>query len=324
MLQKLKELSKGELHIHLNGLFETSVIKEIIIEEGSILPPNFDVNKHLNHKQPKSNLVEYLKPWDVLILIPISVQNLSRLVESAFEKLKNDNVKFVEIRSTVIYLSNLLNLNLPKTLEILIGILDIHSYKNDVNYGLIFTISRSEFSSNNLSQLLKSYTEIGKPKRIIGLDLAGNEDYEISSDIPIMFRNARDKFGFNITIHAGETGNTNNIIKAIEDFKADRIGHGTSILGSRKAIELAVKNNVCIEVCPISNQLTNYQIEIDGKHPALFFMENNIPFVICADNPSIHLKSLSDDYNLLYNQGLPISVFENMYETQKKYSFLWK
>lgn len=322
MLQKLRELPKGELHVHLNGLFDTEIIKSIIKEEGIILPVNFDINKHLNHIEPKSNLLEYLKPWDVLRLIPQNISNLSRLIESGFQKLKNDNVQFVELRSTVIYLSNLLNLNLATTLELLIEILNTNSYKMGVNYGLIFTISRCEFSSNNLSHLLKAYIEIGKPDKIIGLDLAGNEDYVISSDIPFMFRNAKDKFGFNITIHAGETGNSDNIIKAIEEFDADRIGHGTSIFQSNKAIDLVVKNDICIEVCPISNQLTNYNLSLKGKHPSLFFSEKNIPFVVCSDNPSIHKKSLSDDYHLLYEHGLPLDTLENMYEKQKKYSFI--
>lgn len=324
MFQKILELPKGELHVHLNGLFDTEVIKSILIEEGTVLPSKFDIDKHLNHTEPKSNLVEYLKPWDVLRLIPLDIKNLSRLIESGFTKLKNDNVKFVEIRSTVIYLSNLLNLSLSKTLEVLIELLDMSAQKTDIEYGLIFTISRSEFSSNNLSHLIKSYIEIGKPAKIIGLDLAGNEDYDISSDISSMFSDAKYKFGFNITIHAGETGNANNIIKAVEEFKADRIGHGTSILQSQRAIELVAKNNVCIEVCPISNFLTNYKIEYQGKHPSLFFFENNVPFVICSDNPSIHKKNLSDDYYLLYNQGLSMEKIEQMFNIQTKYSFLWK
>ena len=276
MLQKLKELPKGELHIHLNGLFDTGVIKSIIQEEGIVLPANFDVNKHLNHFEPTSNLVDYLKPWDVLRLIPQKIGNLSRLIESGFNKLKEDNVKFVELRSTVIYLSTLLNLNLAATLEVLIEILNINSQKAGVDYGLIFTISRSEFSSNNLSQLIKAYIDIGQPRNIIGLDLAGNEDYTISPDISSMFRNAKKEFGFNITIHAGETGNSDNIIEAIEKFDADRIGHGTSILQSHKAIDLVVKNDICIEVCPISNLLTNYNLILNEKHPSIYFSENNM------------------------------------------------
>lgn len=322
MLQKIKDLQKGELHVHLNGLFDTEVIKSILKEEEVELPINFDINKHLNHFEPKKNLVDYLKPWDVLRLIPQNITNLSRLIESGFKKLKEDNVKFVELRSTVIYLSNILNLNLQSTLEILIEILNNNSINSGVDYGLILTISRSEYSSNHLSQLMKTYVDIGKPSKIIGLDLAGNEDYTISSDIPLMFRKAKDNFGLKITIHSGETGNVDNIIDAIENFDADRIGHGTSILKSYKAIDLVVKKDICLEVCPISNYFTDYNMNIDTKHPSIFFTENNIPFVICSDNPSIHNKTLSEDYYFLYEQGLSFDTIKKMFDNQKKYKFL--
>lgn len=322
MLEKIKELHKGELHVHLNGLFDSEVIKSIIKEEEVEIPINFDVDKHLNHFEPKINLVDYLKPWDILRLIPQNIENLTRLIESGFKKLKEDNVKFVELRSTVIYLSNILNLNLQTTLESLIEILNINSSRSGIDYGLILTISRSEFSSNHLSQLMKTYVDIGKPSKIIGLDLAGNEDYAISSSIPLMFRKAKDNFGLRITIHCGETGNVDNIIDAIENYNTDRIGHGTSILKSNKAVDLVVKKDICIEVCPISNYLTNYNINIDNKHPSIFFAENNIPFVICSDNPSIHNKPLSEDYHFLYEQGLSFETIKKMFENQKKYTFL--
>lgn len=322
MINNIKELQKGELHVHLNGLFDSEVIKSILKEEEVELPINFDVNKHLKHLAPKLNLVDYLKPWDVLRLIPKNIVNLSRLIESGFNKLKEDNVKFVELRSTVIYLSNILNSNLHNTLELLIEILNINSFKFGIEYGLILTISRSEFSSNHLSQLMKTYVDIGKPSKIIGLDLAGNEDYSISSDIPLMFRKAKENFGLRLTIHSGETGNVDNIIDAIENYNTDRIGHGTSILKSNHAIDLVVKNDICLEVCPISNYLTNYNINIDNKHPSIFFTENNIPFVICSDNPSIHNKPLSEDYHFLYEQGLSFETIKKMFENQKKYSFI--
>ena len=63
---------------------------------------------------------------------------------------------------------------------------------------------------------------------MIGLDLAGNEDIQVSRNIGNLFKEAKQKYNLNITIHAGETGNIRNIIDAIDIFGADRIGHGTA------------------------------------------------------------------------------------------------
>ena len=115
-----KQLAKADLHLHLNGLFDTNIIKQVLLDENTPIPSGFDLNQDLNVLNPKRNLVNYLKPWDVLRLIPKKQENLSRLIESGFENLFINNVKYVELRSSVVYLSLLLQKNLVDTIEILL------------------------------------------------------------------------------------------------------------------------------------------------------------------------------------------------------------
>lgn len=51
-------------------------------------------------------------------------------------------------------------------------------------------------------------------------------------------------------------------------------------------------------------------------------INHNIPFVICSDNPAIHRLSLSEDYVAFMQETKNFIVMDNMYETQKRYSFL--
>lgn len=91
---------------------------------------------------------------------------------------------------------------------------------------------------------------------MIGLDLAGNEDITPPPETASLFRSAKDKYGLGITIHAGETGNADNIRNAIISYGADRIGHGTAVIRSPEIMDLIRELDICIEVCPISNRLT--------------------------------------------------------------------
>ncbi len=62
-------------------------------------------------------------------------------------------------------------------------------------------------------------------KGIVGIDLAGNEADFPAEPFQKLFSIAQEQ-GLQITIHAGEWGGADNVRKAIEDFGAERIGHG--------------------------------------------------------------------------------------------------
>ena len=312
---------KGELHVHLNGLFDSNIIKEIIIEENVVIPKGFDLEKDLNVLTYRHSLVNYIKPWEVLRLIPNKRENLKRLIKSAFSKLKLDNIQFVELRSSIIYLSLLLRVNLEEALLILIDDLNSASKQYNISFGLIFTIPRGEYSMVYLTNLINAYKNIGNPKEVLGLDLAGNEDIEVSKELPNKFKSVKDSFGLKITIHAGETGNIQNIKDAIYKYGANRIGHGTAAGQSSEIMELLSRKNICVEVCPISNRRTG-AVKAKDAHPVNSFIKYNVPFVICSDNPSIHNSPLSYDYYNFFKETNREDILDDMFSQQLKYTFI--
>lgn len=315
-----KQFPKADLHLHLNGLFSTGIIRQVLLDEDTIIPSGFNLNQDLNVLYPKSNLVNYLKPWDVLRLIPKKQENLARLIKSGFENLSINNVKYVELRSSVVYLSSLLQKRLVDTIEILLYELKQSSFKKHIDFRLIITIPRNEYSTVHLKSILDAYYILGCPKEIVGLDLAGDEDSPIPKDLGKLFKLAKEKYDLKITIHAGETGNVKNIYDAIDSFGVDRIGHGIIAGKCEKTMELIAKKDICVEICPISNRRTG-AVKQSEAHPANLFIKYGVPFVICSDNPGIQQSGLSDDYFAFYKETKRIDILRNMYEIQMKYSF---
>jgi len=321
MKKFISKLDKGELHVHLNGLVSTKTIQKILVDESIEIPKGFNIDSDLTIESPAENLEKYLKPWDVLRLFPTKKSTLRIMMLNAFKNLQQQNVKFVEIRNSIIYLAFLNDINVDRALSWFMEEMIYASEKFNIKAGLILTISRGDYSAEHFNVLIKAYEKIGKPKQVIGLDLAGNEDIEVPRSVGNLFKEAKQKYDFNITIHAGETGNIHNIIEAIDIFEADRIGHGTAAGASLETMLYIKEKNVCIEVCPISNRLTRAVKEND-YHPALEFIEHGVPFVICSDNPSIHNKSLNDDYLSFYQESKRKDILERMFEMQNKYKFL--
>ncbi len=320
-LDSIKKMVKGELHVHLNGLVSTEVIKKMIQDELCEIPQNFDLSVDLNVLRPAQSLIDYLRPWQVLRLIPRNKDNLRLIVESAFENLKADSVSFVEIRNSIVYIASLNNISVDNALLWLIEEIENASYKYQIRAGLILTVSRGSHTNEHLKMLLQAYKNLSFPECVIGLDLAGNEDIDPPKETAHLFLKAKSEYGLKITIHAGETGNYENIRKAIIEFGADRIGHGTAASKSDEVMGLLKDRDICLEVCPISNRLTKAVGEYE-EHPVKTFIAKDVPFVICSDNPAIHASSLSFDYYRFLSETNSEQHLRDMYLNQKKYSFL--
>lgn len=312
---------RGELHVHMNGAIPIATIREILADEATVLPTGVDPDRDLIRATPCQSLAEYLTPWQVLRLFPKKRENLDRLTLAVFASLADNNVHFVELRSSVLYLAALQKCSPALALERLVESTGEAARRHGIRRGLIMTVTRGDYGAVNLSALLQAYQDLGEPNDIIGLDLAGDEEMPYPAELPSLFREAKDRYGLGITIHAGETGQVGNVRDAVELFDADRIGHGTAAGRDPKLLELLSARGICIEVCPISNRLTG-ATSANEAHPLLQFRHHGVPFVICSDNPAIHQRGLADDHASALAEGLSTSDMQQQYEVAKRYSFM--
>lgn len=312
---------RGELHVHMNGAVPASAIREILAEEGTSLPPGFDFQRDLVRLTPCRSLAEYLTPWQILRLFPKKRANLDRLTFSVFGSLAENRVGFVELRSSLLYLAMLQGCSPAQALERLIESTGEAARHHRVRRGLILTVTRGDYGAVGLATLLQAFEDLGRPKDVVGLDLAGDEEMPYPTELPSMFRDAKDRFGLGITIHAGETGRAENVRSAVDLFDADRIGHGTAAGKDPSLLELLAKRRICVEVSPISNRLTG-AVPPNEAHPLQEFRRHGVPFVICSDNPAIHQHGLVDDQAAAMAEGLSVCEMQQQYDIAKHYSFM--
>jgi adenosine deaminase len=317
----IARIRKGEIHVHLNGLVSVSLVRSILQDEQAEIPAGFDLHEDLSRRMPCVSLSSYLKPWYVLRRIPSKQENLRRMCDDAFETLSASNVGFAEIRSSVLYLAGLQNCTVPEALGRLIEATATSGAKYGVARGIVMTVTRGDYSPVQLETLLHAYRSLGCPSDVVGIDLAGDEEIQFPQELPELFRAAKDKYGLGVTVHAGETGRPENILSAVRDFRADRIGHGTAAASHPEILQELCENDVCVEVCPISNRLTG-ALKEGETHPIREFLKSGVPFVICADNPGIHERDLNEDYEVALSEGIDIAFLDAQFELAKKYTFL--
>lgn len=321
VLNQLKNREKRDLHVHLNGAIPKETIIHLVEEQNIKIPSGFCLNTNLQITKPVESLRDYFLPWEVLKLLPRDYQTLLTMVEGAFINLASDNINYVEFRNSPFYISRINNIPLKEAISWLVNAIYKNSFKFNIDARLILSLTRHELIDGQGFELLKAIEGANRYNIIVGVDMSGDEDVPVPKETKKFFLTAKEEYGLKITLHAGETGNSRNIDWAINECKADRIGHGNGAIYSEYTLNLIKEKDVCLEVCLYSNLMSGNCSDI-SNHPIKVFMERDIPFVLCTDNPSVHGKQLSEEYMLFLKKFNRLDVINDMENRTKKYSFI--
>jgi adenosine deaminase len=133
-----------------------------------------------------------------------------------------------------------------------------------------------------------------KASRFVGVDLAGYE----SEFPPVNFiEDFTPAFKLNtlITIHAGEEAGPQFIWEALYKLQADRIGHGLTIYQAPKLMEKVCDKQTCIELCPLSNEITNFRGK-SNKYPLFRYLKKGLNVTINTDDKAQTGGNINEDF----------------------------
>ena len=181
------------------------------------------------------------------------------------------------------------------------------------------------------------------PGRICGVDLVGQEDagYPLSHwrDLLLEFRAHCHSRGIDqptqlpFLLHAGETlargggGADANIYEALA-LGAPRIGHGFSLVNHPTLLPILKARNVCVETCPISNELLHLCRTI-ATHPLPALLLSGVPCTVNSDDGAIlsnvglshdfaQVLGASDDVNLTTCRCLAVTSIRHSRMTHEQ------
>lgn len=214
----------------------------------------------------------------------------------ALEMIAEDNILFVELRTNLDSIYGL-NGEIYSSQDVINIYRDLQNQIRrshpDFHLKLIFSDFRSkniEEARANLENAFKLRSE--NPDMIVGYDLVG---FETSGHTLLYYLDnlltaaAQYEKKYNIELpyffHAGESGwgHDKNPYDAVL-LNSRRIGHGFNLVHSPELLKLIKKKNICIEICPISNQVLGYARDL-RMHPAVGYLKQGVPCVIGSDDP---------------------------------------
>ncbi|HJU20014.1 MAG TPA: hypothetical protein VJ770_26475 [Stellaceae bacterium] len=320
-LDAIRALPKAELHAHLGGCIPTTAAKTMLREFQVQVPGDADLEHGLSIVEPVSSLAEYLRSRRALDQLPRGKPCLEQMFRSALAALALDGVVYAELRHSPFKVARLGDVSFRTALEWAIEALDAaRSAVRGIEPRLIIGIDRANVDIGNVEEVLGALAALGRPKPFVGLDVSGDESFPITDELARLLREATERLGLGVTVHAGEVGPPENIWFAIEECGATRIGHGLAAAQSLPLLECLKKRGICLEVCLRSNILTSAVASLE-EHPILTFIERDVPFVLCTDNPGVHAFSLSQEYRLFHGLTGRGDILESMLARQTGYAF---
>lgn len=318
----IKTLPKIDLHCHLDGSIHPEIIFNLLKENNQSLPMS-NYNDFVKYVQAPPNcdsLKTYLKRFKYAIDVMQTEKNLEFIASRFVESLAKSKVKYAEVRFAPSF-HRQQNLSYDHIIQSVLNGLKQGKDRTGIHVNLIICGMRHESVEENLKifKVASKYLGYG----VVAVDLAGNEaDFP-----PELHKKAFDyanSAGFNITVHAGETGDFSNIDTAITSLHATRIGHGVSAIFNKPTLEKLVKNDITLEVCPTSNIQTKAFLSF-SDHPFKSLYDQNVNVTLNTDNMTVSNTDMNMELLIMKETfNLTTEDFMNIYKNSIKASFASK
>jgi adenosine deaminase len=150
---------------------------------------------------------------------------------------------------------------------------------------------------------------------VVGIDMAGPESRSLElsrpwmSEVSAMMEKARQT-GLKITYHVGESEGTGpeGMLRVIETIHPDRIGHGIEMrkaegVMKERLTQVLREENICLELCPTVNLVT--RVIPDFAAIGRFVRQlaaSEIAYCINTDNPYLIHTNLKQEHEIIGNE----------------------
>ena len=246
IVELIKKIPKAELHLHIEGTLEPEHMFELAKRNNVSIPYNNveEVKSAYNFKNLDSFLNIYYQGSKVLI----HEKDFFDLTWAYILKCKEDNIVHTEI-----FFDPQTHLDRGISFDIVINGISKALDKANLELGLTSKIIMCFLRHLDEESGFKVLDQALKYKnKIVGVGLDSSERGNPPKKFEKLFQKARDE-GFLTVAHAGEEGPPEYIWDSINLLKVKRIDHGVQSLKDEKLVDLLIKEQIPLTVCPLSN-----------------------------------------------------------------------
>ncbi|WP_313155793.1 adenosine deaminase [Lacrimispora sp.] len=286
------KLLETDLHLHLDGSLSIETVR-LLAEQIGYDFEGQGGRESLIAGENCESLVDYLKCFDLPGQLLQTEEALELASFHLTERLASQGLILSEIRFAP-QLHMRKGLTMERAVEAVIRGINKGTAKSPMKAGLLLCamVNGPDRENEETFEIARAY--LGKG--VVGVDLAGPEGLIPMEHFEPLFKEA-GRNGVPFTIHAGECGDYENIIKAVH-CGAKRIGHGCAAIKSEACMDLLKKEKITLEMCVISNLQTRAVPSI-GEHPLKAFYDRGIRVTYNTDNMTVSDTTLEKEAELI-------------------------
>jgi adenosine deaminase len=284
-----------DLHRHLDGNIRLETILDLGEIHGIPLPANdtAGLSDFVQIKEPSPGIMPFIEKMVFTVGFLADPEACKRIAYENVEDAYNEGIDYIELRFSPMFMAEAHQLDLHGVVEAVLEGIDQGRQSYDISVNLIGIISRTYGPDQCWKELeaLLQYKD-----QIRALDLAGDE-VKFPGDLFVDHIAEGRSAGWNITIHAGEEAGPDSVWQALEELKAERIGHGVSAVKDPVLMKYLADKRIGLE----SNLTSNFQTRVVAsleEHPLRIFLENGILATINSDDPGISAIDLKHEYEI--------------------------
>ncbi|QQG48915.1 MAG: adenosine deaminase [archaeon] len=295
----------AELHVHLGGSVDPSVMWEISHAQGIRLPTK-DYWKFVDlvtvSKMKRKTFAEYLSLFKWTELIQSSPTAIERSVyQTIAGAYRKNNITLLELRFNPMKRNRGGEQDLDHIMMAAVRGLDRASLEYPVRTGIIVCLDRS--FGQRLNEILVEKAILFSGRGVVGVDMAGpaKEGFRYAEYAPL-FKRAR-KAGLGLTVHAGEDEGWRSVRDVMEHLEPDRIGHGVRATEDGRTLDALAERDLVLEVCPTSNLNTGI-VKGPAEMRRVFraLKEHRVKFTINTDGPEMLGTNLRGEMEYLLRE----------------------
>jgi len=287
----LKAIPKTEIHLHIEACISAATLARLL-EKNKVTYTEEKLNKLYQF----TDLGGFIELFFFILDAIKQPDDFQVIFQNLREYLQENNIRYAEVfLAPSKMIQNGLDFN-----EIM-QVLDREARDCRLSGGpevsYLIDVSRT-FGPDNASKNLQRVMG-AKVSSIIGIGLGGNELKGPARDFASVFAQARAA-GLRTVAHAGEDDGPWSVRDTVEILKAERIGHGISMVQDPDLMEKVKRMEIPVEICLTSNIFTGKYVKREEDHPVRRYYDEGIICTINTDDPEIFNVTLTQEYFKFY------------------------
>lgn len=294
VLSRLRRLPLVELHIHAEGAIPADHLLALVQRRGGEQCDRLRSVEDLRAYLKFRNFYEFIQKWLWMLSLIDSEEDYADIVYQVMRSLREMGVHHAELHFSPF---DFVDGRLQARGIAEAAVVGMRRAKADLGMSgcLIADLVRNHPVETARSRIDLIAPLIGED--LVGLGLGGNEAKFPPELFIDAFAYART-CGFRTVAHAGETAGAASVRTAVEDLKAERIGHGLRAMEDASVVAMLRERGIPLEVCLSSNEATG-ALEDVTQHPLRTMMEAGLVLTPGSDDPTMFGSTLMDEYRLI-------------------------